>query len=151
MKYFLSILMMLVVLSVDAAEFKEIPYKNLKINAKILYDGINWSDKVGRKDKSFYVKQKLEGSDSYTEFYSPSENKSFSTGCQYEFIHKGSLIGYSNYEMKFFEFVLKDGMLTPRPLIEDEVKVLFPKYKIVKISDFDTGTNSLKIKKHLLI
>ena len=31
MKYFLSILMMLVVLSVDAAEFKEIPYKNLKI------------------------------------------------------------------------------------------------------------------------
>ena len=38
-------------------------------------------------------------------------------------------------------------MLTPRPLIEDEVKALFPKYKIVKISDFDTGTNSLKIKK----
>ena len=148
MKYFLSILMLLVILSVDAAEFKEIPYKNLKINAKISYDGINWSDKVGRKDKSFYVKQKLEGSDSYTEFYSPVENKSFSTGCQYEFIHKGSLIGYSNYEMKFFEFIIKDGMLTPRPLIEDEVKALFPKYKIVKISDFDTGTNSLKIKKH---
>ena len=32
-------------------------------------------------------------------------------------------------------------------MTEDEISELFPDYKIVKISDFSTNTNSLKLKK----
>ena len=42
---------------------------------------------------------------------------------------------------------IKDGIIVQRELILDEVKDLFPKYKVIKISDFSTDTNSLKIKK----
>lgn len=148
MRYFLLVITLFLTISVNASDFKNVKYEGLEINDKLIFDGVSWSDSVKRKDKNFYIKQKLEGTDSYTEFYSPFTNKSFSTGCQYEFVHKGSLIGYSNYEMKFFEFNFKDGVLIPRILLEDEVATLFPKYKIVKVSQFDNPTNSLKIKKN---
>ena len=58
------------------------------------------------------------------------------------------LIGYSNYDLKFYEYSLENNILVQRELSYDEVKELFPKYNIIKISDFSKETNSLKIKKN---
>ena len=83
----------------------------------------------------------------YSEFYSPDDRFIFSTGTQYEFIYKGSLIGYSNSDLKFYEFEIKDNLLSQRELGVDEVINLFPKFKMIKISDFSKNTNSLKVKR----
>jgi hypothetical protein len=49
--------------------------------------------------------------------------------------------------MKFYEFYFKENELVRRELLYDEVKELFPTYKIIKISDFSKTTNSIKLKK----
>ncbi len=134
-------------LSVNAANFQKIEYKNLKDGAKIATDGLNWSTKVNKKLGDYYVKKVSEGMVKYSEFYSPDGKFLFSTGTEYEFIKNGSLIGYSNSDLKFYEFNLVNGILQQRELSIDEVKELFPNYEIITISQFSTSTNSLKIKK----
>ena len=148
-KYILTILSILFCISVNASDFKQIKYKNIKEGDKILYTNSSWSTKIPRKNNDFFVKQKLLGTENFTEYYSPQNNISFSTGTQYEFIKKGKLYGYSNYEMKFFEFDIKNNLISAKELDEYEVRTLFPERKQVKISDFKQSTNSYKIKKHL--
>lgn len=136
-------------LTVNADEQLPIPYKNIKEKSKITYNAENdiWSDKVDRKAENYYVKTVSVGTGNYSEFLNPDESFAFSTGCQYEFIYKGNLIGYSNQDLKFYDFALTDGELTRRELPQEEVQDLFPDYKIVKISEFSPNTNSLKVKK----
>lgn len=126
---------------------ENIDYKNIEDGAKITFDGTNWSKKVKRKDANYFVKKVSKGTSGFTEFYNSDDVFVFSTGTQYEFIYKGSLIGYSNNDLKFYEFDIKDDILEQRELTEEEVSKLFPKRKIVKISQFTKSTNSLKIKK----
>ena len=132
-------------LSVSAAD---IQYKNLKEKSKISYNSEldKWSLKKNGDD--YYVKTISVGSGSYSEFLNPDESFAFSTDCNYEFIYKGDLIGYSNQDLKFYDFAIIDGELTKRELTQDEVQSLFPDYKIIKISEFSPNTNSLKLKKH---
>lgn len=146
-KGFLTLLLLLYTLSVNAAEFQKIDYKNIKDNAKIAFVDGNWIDKVSKKTVDYFVKKSPIEDVEYSEFYSPQGDLVFSTGTQYEFIHKGSLIGYSNYDLKFYEFYFKNNSLQQRELTAEEVKELFPKYEIIKISDFSLNTNSIKIKK----
>lgn len=136
-------------LPVCAEEFASIPYKNLKEKSKITYNTEfdKWSCDVKRKEQNYYTKTICVGSGSYSEFLNPDETFAFSTGSNYEFIHNGNLIGYSNQDLKFYYYTFVDGELIKSELSEEEVQNLFPDYKIVRISDFSETTNSLKIKK----
>lgn len=133
---------------VDARDLQNIDYKNIKPNSKIAYvDGI-WTTKVNRKLQDYFVKETSIGTSNFSEFYSPDGSFLFSTGTQYEFIKDGGLIGYSNSDLKFYEYRMYGDLLQQRELLEEEVKELFPKYDIIRISDFSPKTNSLKIKKN---
>lgn len=146
LKIFLLILSILFCVSVQAEDFEKIKYKNLKDGAKISFDGINWTQKVNKKSGNYYIKKVSEGT-KFSEFYSPNGEFLFSTGSHYEFLKNGSLIGYSNGDLKFYEYRIVNNILESRELNVGEVEELFPKYKVIKISDFSTATNSLKIKK----
>lgn len=148
LKNILLVLLLSSCISVNAADFKEIDYKNLKDGAKISTVGLNWTKKVERKASNYFVKKVAEGELKYSEFYSPEGIFLFSMGTQYEFIHKGSLIGYSNQDLKFYEYFMNEGLLEQRELTIDEIEKLFPDYKIIKISEFSTSTNCLKVKKN---
>ena len=149
-RFFVSLAIFLCGLVISSAEAKDIlsiPYKNIKESAKVKFsDGI-WSTKVDKKDFDYFVKFISDGTGSYSEFFKSSGAFAFTTGCQYEFIYNGSLIGYSNQDLKFYEFMYIDGELTKRALADDEINELFPDFEIIKISEFSPNTNSLKIKK----
>lgn len=149
-KLFLSVVLLAgLAMAVNAEEQISIPYKNIKEKSKISYNTENdvWTEKVDRKSDNYYVKTISDGTGNYSEFLNPDDSFAFTTGCQYEFIYKGNLIGYSNHELKFYDFALTDGELTRRELPFEEVQEMFPEYKIVKVSEFSPNTNSLKIKK----
>lgn len=131
-----------------SADVAKIPYKNIPDGGKIVLaeDGTTWT-LAGKKDTNYYLKKVSDGSGNFSEFYSPDGEFLFSTGCQYEFIYNGNLIGYSNADLKFYEFKMNDNLLSQRELSEDEILELFKGFKIVRISEFSNSTNSLKIKK----
>ncbi len=135
------------VISANAADFLNIPYKNIKEEGKIKIENDRWTDKVARRDNDYIIKFISDGTGNYSEFYSSKGNLYFTTGCQYEFIYKGDLIGYSNHDLKFYDFSLNGNEVIKRELNEAEVQALFPDFKIIKISQFSQSTNSLKIKK----
>lgn len=132
--------------SVFAADFEKINYKNIKEGEKLTLTSFGWSTKVDKKNKNYYVKRISQGT-RFSEFYSPDNEFLFSTGCEYEFIHSDKLYGYSNNDLKFYEFSMQNGILEQRELPPDEILELFPKFEQIKISDFSQSTNSLKIKK----
>ena len=126
---------------------EEIVYENIEEGAKIAIINSNWTQKVSKKHTNYFVKKVSTQDSKLSEFYSADGNIFFSTGCHYDFIYKGSMIGYSNYEMKFYEFSFNEDEILRRELLYDEVKDLFPTYKIIKFSDFSKTTNSIKLKK----
>lgn len=131
-----------------ASDMESIQYKNLKEGTMVSYiDGV-WITKINKSDSNYFTKKISAGTGSYSEFYNPEGDFVFSTGCQYEFILDGKLYGYSNYDLKFYEFTFNEDILEQRELSQDEVQELFKNYEIIKISDFAASTNSLKIKKH---
>lgn len=144
-KILLSFLTIIFIPAVFAEE--KINYKNLKHNEKISYSSGIWSKKINRKNNNFFIKKVPDGNTHFTEFYTPEGDFAFSTATQYEFIYKNSLIGYSNFDLKFYEYSLKNNILEQRELTIDEVRDLFPKYKILKVSEFSKNTNSIKFKK----
>ncbi len=144
-KFYLIVLFLFI--SLPALAFEDIAYKNIEEGTKIAEINSSWTRKVPKKYTNYFVKKVSIEDSKLSEFYSAEGNIFFSTGCHYDFIYKGNLIGYSNYEMKFYEFYFKENELVRRELLYDEVKELFPTYKIIKISDFSKTTNSIKLKK----
>ena len=121
---------------------QNIQYKNIKDGENIVnFENGNWGF-ANKKSSEYFTKKISSGTGSYSEFYSPEGEFLFSTGCQYEFIINGSLIGYSNYDLKFYEFTPSGRTAERRELTEEEVQALFPDFKIVKISEFSPNTNS---------
>lgn len=150
-KIFLSlILASSLSLSTFASDTLNIPYKNLKKNAKITYNEEldSWSTKVNKHSPDVFVKNISDNNTS--EYLYPDETLAFSTNCNYEFLNGKDLIGYSNSDLKFYDFAFLNGELTKRELTEEEIQTLFPNFKIIKISEFSPKTSSLKIKKHNL-
>ncbi len=135
-------------LSTFANDTLSIPYKNLKQNAKITYNAEldSWSTKKDRHSPDFFIKNIAE--DNTSEYLYFDETLAFLTNCNYEFLKGNDLIGYSNSDLKFYDFAFLNGELTKKELTEEEVQKLFPDFKIIKISEFSPNTNSLKIKKH---
>ena len=150
-KIFLSlILASSLSLSTFASDTLNIPYKNLKKNAKITYNEEldSWSTKANKHSPDVFVKNISDNNTS--EYLYPDETLAFSTNCNYEFLNGKDLIGYSNSDLKFYDFAFLNGELTKRELTEEEIQTLFPNFKIIKISEFSPKTSSLKIKKHNL-
>ena len=147
-KILLSLIVMFAtVLCANAEELLQIPYKNIKEESKLRIENDVWTNKINKKEQDYLIKFISDGSGNYSEFYNSDGTFAFSTACQYEFLHKGDLIGYSNQDLKFYDFTYAEGKLNKRELTEDEVAELFPDFKIVKISEFSPNTNSLKLKK----
>ena len=108
-KFYIFLLLFLFCLSANAAEFQKIEYKNIKDNSKVaVVDGV-WTKKADKKSGNYFVKKVAGGLSNFSEFYSPYDEFLFSTGTQYEFIKDGRLIGYSNSELKFYEFFMDEG------------------------------------------
>jgi len=128
-------------LSVLASEIKDIPYKNLKDGQKInITEGQGWTDKVRRRDSGWFIKR---GS----ELFSNDEALSFDTGCDYIFINKGNLYGYSENDLKFYEISYTGGKFFRTESDFDEVSTLFKDFRVISISDFTVSTNVFKFKK----
>ena len=150
-KIFFSLLILCVLtLGAHAADFAKIKYKNIKENDKIKIENDVWTDNIKRREAEYLIKIISDGSGSYSEFYNSDGSFAFTTGCQYEFIKNGDLIGYSNQDLKFYDFTYANGELSRRELSEEEIHTLFPDYEIIKISEFTETTNSLKVKKDKL-
>lgn len=142
-----SFLILFLFICTTLSSLASLPYENIKEEAKLSVFENTWTTKVNRKDSDYFIKFISSGTGNYSEYYKSSGEFGFSTGCQYEFIRNGNLIGYSNPDLKFYDFTLTDEGIYKRELSEDEVQELFPDYKIIKISEFSSGTNSLKVKK----
>lgn len=135
------------ILASNAGGLQNLPYKNIKEEDKIKVENDIWTNKIQKHDTDYFVKIISDGSGSYSEFYNTDGSFAFTTGCQYEFLYKGDLIGYANQDLKFYDFTYTDGQLNRREMLPEEVAEIFPDFKIIKISDFSKNTNSLKIKK----
>ena len=147
-KILLSIIVMsAMVLCVNAEEILQLPYKNIKEEGKLKIDNGIWTNKIPKKEQDYFIKFISDGSGNYSEFYNSDGSFAFTTDCQYEFLYKGRLIGYSNQDLKFYEFINSEGKVYKKELEEEFVSELFPDFKIIKISEFSTSTNSLKLKK----
>lgn len=137
--------MFFLVLQANALE--NIKYKNLQDRQKIMFNHGIWSKKVAKNCKNYYIKKANNGILNYSEFYSPDNQFLFSTATEYEFIYKGSLIAYSNSDLKFYEFNIDEqGILQQRELALFEVQDLFPKFQIIDLNLF-SQTHSIKLKK----
>lgn len=135
-------------LSANASELLNIPYKNIAEEGKIKLENDVWTNKVSKKDDNYLIKFISEGTGNYSEFFNSYGQFVFETGCQYEFLNKGDLIGYSNQDLKFYDFTMVNNEVIRRELSADEVQALFPDFKIVKLSEFSPNTHSLKVKKN---
>lgn len=148
-KILLTILMSAgILLSAKASDLLSMPYKNIKEETKLKLFEDTWTTKVDRRDNDYFIKFVSDGSGNYSEFYKSNGAFAFNTGCQYEFIHNGDLIGYSNQDLKFYDITYTNNELNRRELTVEEIQELFPDFTIVKISEFSPNTNSLKLKKH---
>ena len=148
-KIFMSLFIIFsITLCVQAGDVNNIQYKNLKNKTNITYNVEldSWSTKIDKKSGNYFTKTAGDGISS--EFVNPDKTFAFSTGCSYEFLKDKDFIGYSDLDLKFYDFAFIDGELTKRELTEEEVQALFPDFRIIKISEFSLNTNSLKLKKH---
>ena len=105
----------------------------------------NWSAKVNRKTDEYYTKTK--GFGIYYDYLNPNKDFAFSTDCEYEFLHNGKFIAYSNSDLNFYEVGFEDGNLTKRLMDKDEVQEILPEYRVISLSEFSDKTNALKVKK----
>lgn len=145
-----SLLIVLLIFNIQvfAKELKQIEYKNIKENKKIkCSDGI-WGNKINKKSDFYLIKKISKNYPYYSEFYSSNGEFVFSAESHYEFIKDGRLYTYSNNDFNFYEIINHENDITKRILSEHEILELFPKYKLIRLTDFSIGTNSLKIKKN---
>lgn len=148
MKKFILLFLLLVTFSISCSYASDIPgfkYKNIKEKSKISYDFTTEKWINGKKSDMYFIK--TPGFGDFSDYLSPNGDFSFTTNCEYEFIANGRLIGYSNRDLTFYEFLYINNSLEKIPLIEEDIQKLLPDYTILKLSNFSPFTNSIKIKK----
>lgn len=132
---------------VNASNMPNLKYKNISTKDKITYNIETnlWSKTTNKKSSNYFFKTK--GFGDFYDYLDSEQNFAFSTNCEYEFIYNGSLIGYSNRDLKFYEILYDNKTIGKRALTKEEIEAMLPDYKIISLSDFSSKTNSLKIKK----
>ena len=140
-------LLVLTMTQVSASELLGIKYKNIPYKTKISYnkDTSEWSYKVNSKNDLYFIKTK--GFGNYSDYLNSEKDFAFTNDCEYDFIAEGMFVGYSNSDGMFYKFDFSEGVLTKSPLSYDEVALIFPEYRIIRMSEFSPETNALKIKK----
>jgi len=150
MKNFLLLILVFVIFLVPVSASNAVPlkYKNIKLKSRIGYNSEidNWYAKASKNDEEYYTKNSI-GENKYV-YLDKSGSLAFETDCDYEFINNGKFICYSNNDLNFYNISFLNGEITKNKLSEEEIQSLIPEYKIIKISEFSTLTNSIKIKKH---
>lgn len=140
-KLFILICMLFFCLNVFASDYKALPYKGIKNESKIkISDSGTWSAKVNRKDADYFIKRDAV-------LYNQDDSVNFITNCNFMFIDNGRLIGYSDSDLKFYEFMNTSGNIEKNELSLSEIAKLFKDFRIVLISDFSKATNVYKFKK----
>ena len=121
--------------------------KEIKIKSSIFYNQADntWAYKSGKKDSVCYTKKV--GFSEFGDYINSAGDYRFATNCDFDFIHNGRLIGYSNSDLKFYEFEFVNGRIAKTPLLKEEIQLILPEYKIAPISLFSQNTNSIRIKK----
>ena len=145
--YILFFIFCLLSFPVFASEIPGFAYKDLPNKSKISYDSTvdKWTLVPKKEQTDCFIKTKL--NDNETVYLNNEGICTFNTNCEYEFIKNGMFIGYSNKDLKFYNFVYINNELQKRELTKDEVQEILPNYKIINFSDFSPNTNALKIKK----
>ncbi len=149
-KIFLSFIAFILLSTVVFAEnFPPIKYKKIGNKGKVSYNADTnvWSDKIDKKQGNYFVKVK--GFGDFYDYLDSNKEFAFSTGCEYEFLYNDKLIGYSNKDLNFYELQYADGNLKRVKLTDEDVKLMLPDFKVLKVTDFSKKTNSIKIKKHI--
>lgn len=146
-KFFLSLMVLYLYSSIVLAQNVEnFKYEDIKLKSKILYNqdkGI-WDTKPNKNSEYFY---KTNGFGNYYDYNNKDGSYAFSTNCDYEFIINGLFIGYSNKDLNFYEIKYVNNKLEKTALSVDEVKAIFPDYKVVTLSEFSPYTTSIKVRK----
>lgn len=134
---------------VYSSNMPDIKYKNINAKDKITYDisSDTWSKYNNKNNTNYFIKTK--GFGDFYDYLDSEKNFAFTTNSEYEFIYNGTLIGYSNRDMKFYEILYDNKTVGRRALTKEEVEAILPGYKVISLSDFSTKTNSLKIKKNM--
>lgn len=139
-KLLLLFLLFNILLCADASEVRQLPYKDIKNDSKIMYTTSGgWTNKVKRKD-SCYIRNGQT-------FQSNNDLITFDTGCDYLFITDGRLIGFSNDELKLYEFVYDNESIKKSELDQIEAASVFREFHVIPVSEFSTYTNVCKLKK----
>lgn len=142
------IFLLLFSLNVNAEKFPDTKYKNINVKDKITYNPENdfWSKKIN-KGSDYYIKTK--GFGDFYDYLDSNKNFVFTTNCEYEFIYKNNLIGYSNKDLKFYDITYINGGISKRELTKEEIQKIFPEYTVICLSEFSKTTNAYKLKKHI--
>lgn len=126
-----------------ASDTKVLPYKNIKQKAGIYYtEASGWTMKHQKNaDIAF---KRVDNS-----FFSADTGVEFDTGCDYIFINKASLIGYSSSDLKFYKFIFNESneYVLSEELTYSEAAQMFNDFRIILISDFSETTNSFIFNK----
>ena len=121
--------------------------KEIKIKSSVYYNPENktWTYKSGRNENICFTKKV--GFSEFGDYVKSGGDYIFATNCDLDFINEGKLIGYSNSDLKFYEFSFENGRIVKTPLLKEEIQLILPDYKIAPISLFSQNTNSIRIKK----
>lgn len=140
-KFLIIIFLFFISSSVFASDIKTIQYKNICKKDKLaITETEQWTQKVGRKNTNFYFVND-------TALTSQDETKTIYTGCSYLFVNNGKLIGYSDTDLKFYEFVPSQETISKNELSVKDISELFKDFRIILISDFSKATNVYKFNK----
>lgn len=91
------------------------------------------------KNRLLEVTRQVISDDEYSSYVSTNGQVYAPAGSNYEFLYKGRLITYHNYDVKFYEIVYNKSnkAFIEVPLDEKEIRKIFGKPKLIHISDFD--------------
>ena len=145
-KYLVVLLILFInVLYVNAEEISGFKYKGISLKSRISYNSSQNKWTKGCSGDKCFIKTK--GFGVFSDYLNTDKSFAFTTDCEFEFIADGKFIGYSNKDLKFYNIKYSGAGINKTELTYDEVCNLLPDYKVIKISEFSTNTNSLKIKK----
>jgi len=147
-KFILLFVVMMFCLNVFAGKALPLKYKNIKPKQKIYYNQALdlWQTSSNKTDKYFEKTVNDAGNNIYV---NADKSPAFITDCDYEFINNGKFFCFSNKDLNFYNLSLDEySKAVKTSLTEEEMTSLLPDYKIIKLSEFSSGTHTYKFKKH---
>lgn len=130
---------------VNAAESSDYDFDGVYDGYQVVYSpSANFFSNGGMvEDRIVLTKRTSVGSGSYSEYYL-EDKLVLSLGSNFEFLKDGRLIAVHNHDLTFYEVIYKDGEFFEKKMNEEEIKEIFPKAQIIKISEFENKEVSIR-------